>query len=267
MTSCRSRDWGLAVGALLLCVSAIGGQQQDANARVRAQEAQDFKTAANRWMQTPVDVRAQTDVVSTAERQARDAYWDDAIGASAPLSQPNAIGTEMPLGDAMPNTPEFGDLGDGVWLIGKFEGYRTLLSASQRSVYTEIDLRVRHVFGHPNVPTLQVGTLIHVDLAGGTILAPWGSVLSYALHPQRYELQPNHSYLLPLGYHPSGNFYTGGGPNTVRCWDLTDGTVRPGSHFQEYLAAHGRSEVNGLKVADLIQLFDNKFADYYKKGH
>lgn len=234
--------------------------QQDALAQKHDQESREFQTAANKWMTVPIDVRTQPDPVSRDDRQGRDAYWDTRIGASAPLSDPNAKGRPMPIGDAVVSAPEIGDLGDGVLVIGKFETYRTVLSASQRSVYSEIGLRIQHVFGHPN-PPIQQGQLIDVVRPGGTIIAPWGTTLSYGIHPEQMGLQPLHTYLIRLGYNTSGRFYSGG-YRTSELWDLTDGTVKPGNSLQKARADNGMSQINGLSVDALVRLLDDKFAKY-----
>lgn len=262
MTSLNSRIVKLKLA--LMFALAVGVMWAQGQSSTQPQEDA-FQTAQNRWMRTPVDIRAQSDRISPSNRSARDQYWDQVIGASDSLSQPWSQAKGIPLSDSFTPKPEFGDLADGVWLVGKFEGYRTFLSASQRSVYTEIDLRVQHVFGHPKVPSLAEGTVIHLDRPGGTIIAPWGSTLSYNVQPEQYDFQPGHTYLLALGYHPNGNFYTGE-YSLAKRWDVSDGSVRPGSRSQAYRATHGQSEINGLAAADAVQLLDKKFEEYYKNS-
>jgi hypothetical protein len=256
--------WKLAV-AIVIIISCLGycwAQQQDAVARQRALEDKEFQTAANKWMKAPIDVRTQIDPVSSQDRPSRDAYWDNLIGASAPLSDPSTHAHPIAIGDADPWAPELGDLGAGVLAIGKFETSRTILSASRRSVYTEIQFRIQRVFGHPDAPVRE-GQLVDLDRPGGTIIAPWGETLSYEIHPEQMGLQPQHAYLIRLGYHTAGNFYSGG-YKTGELWDLTDGTVKPGNHLQKHRAEHGMSEINGLSVDALIQLLDKKYQDYYQ---
>lgn len=256
--------------AIVLAMSLVSQQglglqqQQEAIARQRAQDEREFQTAANKWMKAAVDTSKQVDPVPAMERQARDAYWDSVIGASAPLSDPAAKPRPMPIGDAVPEGPELGNLGQGVLVIGKFDSYRTILSKSKRSVYTEIQFSVQHVFGHPNAP-IRAGQLIDVDRPGGTIIAPWGSTLSYGLRPEQMGFQPQHLYLMRLGYDPAGNYYRGGN-RTSQLWDLTDGRAKPGNSLQKHRAEHGMSEVNGLSMDALIHLIDKKYSEYYAGG-
>lgn len=239
--------------AALVCVESLSGQTKAPGNT----EAAKFRGAANRWMLTPVDVRLQRDSVGPVQRQLRDAFWDGLIGASAPLSQPQTTHRGIAPGGNLTTAPEFPRIPDGVWLIGKFEGYHTFLSASERSVYTEVNIRVQHVFGRRNVDSLMEGTVVDVGRAGGTILAPWGRVISYLVdEPRSYDAQPGHTYLLLLQHHAAGNFYT-----DVRRWDLTDGVVRPDSDLERYRAEHGKSEIEGLKVTDLIAYLDKRLAD------
>jgi hypothetical protein len=218
--------------------------------------------AANAWMMVPFDLRSQSRAVSVDDSKARDAYWDELIGSSLPLSNPSAREHPLPHADADPTAPEFGDLGDGELVIGKFESYQTVLSVSLHSIYTEIGFRVQHVFGHPIAP-VQDGQLITLDRPGGTVIAPWGGVVSYAVHPEDMGLQPNHTYLIALGYHESGHFYTGG-YKTGGLWDLTDGNVKPGNHLQKYRADHGLSKISGMTVYNLSQFLDDKFRKFYE---
>lgn len=259
-------SWGrfVVTASLLVPCAGYAVQQQAAPAAPGPAEADKFQTAANKWMTVPVDVRAENDPIPPQDRNARDGYWDGLIGASAPLSDPNAQGHPMPIADAVPDAPEFSDLGDGVMAIAKFESYRTVLSNSQRSVYTEIGLRVLHIFGNPNAP-IQAGQLIELARPGGTIIAPWGKTLSYGIYPEQLGLQPQHTYLIRLGYHPSGHFYTAG-YRTGELWDLTDGSVKPGNSLQKFRAEHSLSQINGMSTDALIQFLDKKYEEYYRGG-
>jgi hypothetical protein len=241
---------------IVVCFAATAAFAQIQQSEAMAQKEQKFKDAKNRWMLVPVDVRGQRDSVSSAERQSRDAFWDGLIGASAPLSKPQTTFRHITRGSYLLTSPEFPNAQNGIWLMGKFESYHTFLSSSERSVYTEVNLRVQHIFGHPTMPPPAKGAVIDVGRPGGTISAPWNGVLSYLVdEPLAYDAQPGHTYLFLLEYHPEGNFYT-----QSKRWELTDGVVRPDSELEQYRAEHGKSEINGLKVPDLINYLDHKFA-------
>jgi hypothetical protein len=165
----------------------------------------------------------------------------------------------------IPPTSEFGNVGEGALVIGKVESYQTILSQSQRSIYTEVGLRVQRVFGHPVAP-VQAGQLIFIDRPGGTVTAPSGKVISNPLlKPESMGLQPDHTYLIRVGYDESGHFYTAGYKESAM-WDVTDGTVKPGNAYQRSRAEHGLSEINGMSVDALTQFLDDKFQNFYNEG-
>lgn len=219
-----------------------------------AQNEEKLKTAKNRWMLTPTDVRIQHDTAAPEQRNARDGFWDGLIGAATPLSQAQTKHLVIAPGGNVASAPEFPTIPNGVWLIGKIEGYHSFLSASERSIYTELNVRLEHVFG-PSQPPLTKGLLIDVGRSGGTVLAPWGKVVSYQLYPREYDVQPGHTYLLLLQYHAEGNFYTEG-----KRWELTQGFVEADDELEQYRALHGKSQIHGLALPDLINYLDRKLA-------
>ncbi len=160
-----------------------------------------------------------------------------------------------PGGDVA-TAPEFPVLRNGVWVIGRFEGYHTFLSTSERSIYTEINFRVLHVFGRPGVASLQPGSLIDIGRPGGTIVAPWSQSFSRHLYPRDYDFQPHHSYLALLLYQQAGAFYMDG----PRRWDLTGGTALADTALDHHRAEHGNSEIIGLTTEELIRFLDRRFA-------
>jgi hypothetical protein len=248
---------------MICCTVHAWQQQEDAITREHAREERAFQTAANKWMKIPTDLDKQIDTVSAQDRQARDAYWDAIIGASAPLSDPTAKPKFQPIANPDPAAPELGDLGDGTMAIGKFEGYHTVLSASKRSIYTEIQLKIIRIFGQPSAP-IQQGTIIDLDRPGGTVVAPWGATISYEVHPREVDLIPGHVYLIAFAYRPNGHFYVGGQKNG-RSWDLTDGKVKPGNPLQKHRSEHRLSEIDGLSVSEVTDLLDKKFQEYYQR--
>jgi hypothetical protein len=116
------------------------------------------------------------------------------------------------------------------------------------------------------VPAPSQNSVIQIDRLGGTVLAPWGAMISYEVHPQQYDFQPNHTYLVKLGYHTKGDFYTAGIFKTFELWDLTDGTVKPCSHLQAARSTRGQSEISGISADSAIRILDNKFEEHYKNG-
>ena len=183
-------------------------------------------------MLVPVDLHNQHDDVADANRRARDAYWDNVIGSRVPLSEPGARLRDLPAADMLFQFPvEIPNPFDGyVLLIGRVGGYKTLLSSTERSVYTELEFRVETILGGPDIPLLRKDQVISIGRAGGTIIAPWGRLESYVRTPEKYDFSPGRTYFIAAGYHANGDFYTMHG--IQRRWDLTDGTVVPDSPIE-----------------------------------
>src|SRR5205085_5026219 len=247
---------------LLVALSQVGfvfGLQDHAtpgtNGRdggAHAQQDERFKGAANAWMLVPVDLHNQHDDVADANRRARDAYWDNVIGSRVPLSEPGARLRDLPAADMLFQFPvEIPNPFDGyVLVIGRVGGYKTLLSSTERSVYTELEFRVETILGGPDIPLLRKDQVISIGRAGGTIIAPWGRLESYVRTPEKYDFSPGRTYFIAAGYHANGDFYTMHG--IQRRWDLTDGTVVPDSPIEVARAQRGLAQLAGLSRQELI---------------
>ncbi len=244
---------GISVlGLALMILVAAGAAQTRGSWRV---DESKFRGAANRWMLRPVDIATQQDTATPAERAMRDLHWDRATGQDKPLSEEQTSYLLNFDGAQMRNPPEFPTIRNGVWVVGKFESYHTFLSASHRCVYTEINVRAEHVFGHDGAPGLKEGALIDIGQGGGSVIAPWGATVTYNLRPRRFALQPGHRYLLLLQYRADGNYYL-----EAKRWELTRGTVEPDEEVEVDRVRRGKSELNGLTIPEMLQLLDRKFA-------
>jgi len=148
--------------------------------------------------------------------------------------------------------PEIKEVQNRVILTGAFTGHRSVLSASEFSLYTEVTLRVDEVFddqsssGHP-----FRNRDITLLLSGGTVTLRSGRILSHNTPPRRLFLEPDHKYLLVLSYHSDGDFY-----QYLDDWDISDGTVRANTYRTEYAARSGRSHLSGLTVEQLGPALD-----------
>jgi hypothetical protein len=83
---------------------------------------------------------------------------------------------------------------------------------------------------------------------GGTVVLKDGKTFSVdaVMVPPDGFIQPDHKYLLVLGYHKDGDFFGYGDS-----WDVTSGTLRATSLRAEYFAQNGHSALNGIKVDQL----------------
>jgi hypothetical protein len=104
----------------------------------------------------------------------------------------------------------------------------------------------------------------HRGRPGGTVLAPWGKVLTYGVSPTDYHLQPSHKYLLCLAYLPDGDFYTFFDMWGVR-WDISDGIAKPDSSREVKGRKPGASSVSGLPAEKAIEVMRTKIEEAGRK--
>jgi hypothetical protein len=232
------------VAAALLTVGAAGLSQSTPN--------KEPKPAANAWMLTPTPYLEWNKDVPAPVRAQRDHFWDEVTHRESPLT---AAGAGEAFGEAFGGPdwsddgtePEIPEVPDRAVLTATFAAHRSVLSASEKSIYTEITIRVEQVFedktgaGH-----LAPHKDITLMLIGGTVALGSGRTLSDHVQPSEPLFQPERSYLLALQYHKEGDWYA-----PREDWDVTDGVVRVNTGRGEYLAKHGRSRLNGLAVKDL----------------
>lgn len=150
--------------------------------------------------------------------------------------------------------PEIPEVPNRVISTATFATSRSVLSASEKSIYTEITMGVQDVFedksgsGHP-----ISGHNITLMLNGGTVALGSGRILSDNTQPSELSLQPAHTYLLVLQYHKEGDWYEDEGD-----WDVTDGVVRANTRWEQYLEKHGRAHLNGLTLDQLGPAVDKQ---------
>jgi hypothetical protein len=258
--SITCKDWiRAAIFVALILPSAVAAFGQAEASPDLYHTPERFRTAANKWRLTPIDVQSQPDQVPLAVRQARDAFADKFWGKPLPLSveRKSNFGIGEAIGLPPAGNPEFPTMRpENFWVIAKFEGYSTLLSSTQRCIYTEIHYRIQHVFDESAVshrfPDAREGGQIEALIGGGTIRAPWGKTISYSFSPQAYAPQPGHTYLLLFVSHDP-NIYL-----EQKRWDLTSGAVEAESPDEKLRATQGRSAIAGMTVSQLTTYMEDK---------
>lgn len=204
--------------------------------------------AENAWMQHPTSLSGSgSSEVAARFRAERDSFWDGVSGERAPLTPDSASHTATGESWFEPS-PEIPKVHGRVVLTGTFAAYRSILSASGRSVYTEITINVDEVFQNRSAFEVVHGDNVTVAIAGGTVLTPSGQTLHYLTQPRELFLQPGRKYLLVLSYKQSGQFLT-----LADQWDISDGTLRVSSMRNRTRVQRGRSSLNGIEVAHLEQ--------------
>lgn len=202
-------------------------------------------TAANAWMRIPTLYADRSAGISASLRAERDQFWDGISDERAPLTPESAASTAVSDGSLSSTPPEIAQVPNRVILTATFMRFRSILTASERAVYTDVTFRVHEVFqvraGHAHP-----GDYIDVSLFGGTVITPAGQVLSYLVQPRQFFLQPGKRYLLVLTYHDLGDFY-----QAADDWDISDGVVRPNSSASLRRTREGRSSLSGLATDQL----------------
>jgi hypothetical protein len=234
----------LAIFPVVLFFSILGSSQV---AQQKASRQAPPVAHANDWMRVPTPA-SSADSVTLGIRMERDRIFDSSIGSSEPLP-----GHEMAFGNKSVAGPEIPDHPRRAIMIATFTNYRSVWSASRRSVYTELTFHTSHVFqdikGHA-VADEDV-TLIK---GGGTVQTASGQVFSYMVEPETYSVRPHGIYLLILGYEPGGDFYS-----ELENWDLSDGAVKANSFKEAGRQTRGESTLIGLTKDQVVRLFDDRF--------
>ena len=240
--------WTIRALAMAFLLAGVGAWCQ-------AAPEKESKPAANAWMLTPTPYLEWNKDVSESLRRERDLFWDGASMSRVPLTSPGH--GVIPSGadfSAAQLKSDIRDATNRAILTAAFIAHRSVLSASEFSLYTEITLHVDQVFedrtgsGHP-----FTGRDITVTVYGGTVLLPSGKPLSINTQPRKLFLQPDHKYLLVLSYHNEGDFYS-----HLDNWDISDGTVQPNSLRTRYVARSGRSALAGIPVQQIGPVLDRE---------
>ena len=205
------------------------------------------KPAANAWMLTPTPYLEWNKGVAPSVRAERDSFWDSSSFRSIPLTSPSSVSPAVGGGLIWDGDPEIRDEPNRAIATATFTSHRSVLSASERSMYTEVTLRVGEVFeDRTGSGGLVPGKDITLLLPGGTVFLRSGKTLSADIPPDEPPLALDHKYLLVLSYDPKGDFYT-----LADDWDISDGVVRPNTDRTRYLAKKGRSSLSGINVQEL----------------
>jgi hypothetical protein len=240
MTRLQAR-FSLALAALLtICIAALAQAKPDNSST----------PAADAWMKEPTPYLAWNSGISPALRAARDRVWEAGSMSDMPLTQEGSgrvVGCDY---DMTWETSELGNhLKHRVILTATFLDHRSVLSKSERSLYSEVTLRVDKVYEKKTGNEESIaGRDITMALYGGTVLLKDGRVFSIENTCARADLfiQPEHKYLFVPDYEKDGDFF-----HYAESWDLTDGTLRPSSPLTQFFGQSGHSALSGIKVEQL----------------
>jgi hypothetical protein len=230
------------VGLRLLVVVLVAG----GSAVSQSTSKDSSKPAPNAWMLTPTPYLDWNKGTAPSVRAERDKDADEgAAGQELPLTAPHPDALGPGHGGGVPRSDIRPDP-NRVVLTGTFTKHRSVLSASEFSLYTEVTVHVDEVFEDRGASGAVHGGDVTVVISGGTVTLASGRTLTYGTEPVQFSLQPDHKYLLVLSYCREGNYFV-----DMDDWDISDATVRPNTAPGEYRAKHGLSSLSGLTLEQL----------------
>ena len=234
----------LAIFSLLLGAALCAGAQSTG-----VPQPAEITTTPNAWMKTPTPMSSQ-DPVPVPVRALRDQLWDESGFPGSLIKDPMIRYAYVRQGCsfAMQDEPELPPVGNRAILTGTFVGFRSVITKSERMIYTDITFRVHDVLEDKTGRKTAPGPEITISVEGGTITTNSGQEISYVTNPSYDSLQPGHTYLVVLIYHADGDFYY-----DQQSWDISDGIVRPNSIRSQYFASHGLSTISGLTTAEMLR--------------
>ena len=136
------------------------------------------KPACNAWMLTPTPYLEWNKDIGPSVRAERDKYADELEDNETPLTAPHPDALGPGHGGGISET-EILPVPNRVVLTGTFTTHRSVLSASEFSLYTEVTVRVDEVFEDRGASSAVHGGDVTIMLSGGTVVLATGRVLTY----------------------------------------------------------------------------------------
>src|SRR5208282_1376063 len=132
------------------------------------------KPAANAWMLTPTPYLEWNKNISPVLRAKRDSFWDEVTNREWPLTvEREAVAFGGPDWVDDGRESEIPEVPDRVVLTATFSSHRSVLSSSEKSIYTEVTMRVEEVFeDKTGAGRLAPQGDITVMLNGGAVALP-----------------------------------------------------------------------------------------------
>src|ERR1700690_1344994 len=128
------------------------------------------KPAPNAWMLTPTPYLEWNKNIAPSIRAERDKFADEgAAGQELPLTAPHPDALGPGHGGGMWKT-EIPPVLNRVLLTGTFTTHRSVLSASEFSLYTEVTVHVDEVFEDRGASGAVHGGDVTIMLRGGTVV-------------------------------------------------------------------------------------------------
>jgi hypothetical protein len=137
----RSNLLGIRLVAFALLAAGLAMSQANSPHSTSKESSE----PANAWMAVPTPYTAHDEGIAESVRAERDRFFDK-DSEEAPLTPERAAGTRVAGAVWFGPQPEIPEVPNRAIVIATFTEHRSILSASRRSVYTEITLNVEQVF-------------------------------------------------------------------------------------------------------------------------
>jgi hypothetical protein len=193
------------------------------------------QTGADDWRQEPQTLMpAKADDVTRKVRTARNRFFDRVYGPP-----PKGWFSNGPdLGPIFEEIPAYGDL--TVALV-QFADYRTLLSASKKTIYIEVRMNIEQVLRDPS-GTARPKRKVTIGIPGGSVILPSGQIIQQGLRQAEVcGIRPRHRYLAFLAYEHALELF-----ECAKTWDLSTGVAVATYTFDVSKAKEGTSRFAGL---------------------
>jgi hypothetical protein len=209
----------------------------------------------NSWRSEAKDLATEGDTVSPEVRKARDAYWNRRLPVytgTGGIATSSGSATRTYTGPPK----ELEGIDTSIWIICRFQSFHVYATSGGGGLYTEMNVRVQHVFdGHPH-PGLAEGLLIDIAIAGGAAISKGNRFESGLNEDYSPHIQPGHTYLTEVA--PCQQYFACSGGDFYfygRTWDITSGVVQPVDNADVQFAASGNSRIAGTPASTIVPRF------------
>jgi hypothetical protein len=125
--------------------------------------------------------------------------------------------------------------------VVRFVDYATILSASRKSIYTEVKMKVERVLRSAS-PSAGPEKNLTVILGGGSVQLSSGVIVKKNLDQGAESgIQPGHRYLAFLVHQKDGDYFY-----CAKSWDLSTGVAVPTYPSDVVKARNGTSRFAGM---------------------
>lgn len=183
-------------------------------------------------------------------RTARDQFFDRLYGP-----QPPGVYSNGP--DAGPIEQEIPTTKNLTVATVRFAGYAVVLSASGKSVYTEVRMNVEQELRDPS-GTAHAGQPVTVILEGGSVTRASGEIVRRDLNQDtQCGLRPGDRYVAFLAYEGNGGDFF----ECVKTWGLANGKAAPTYPIDILNAKSGLSRFAGMAEPKFLDAVRKALAD------